>query len=732
MPVFSGLLKSHFRRWVDAYLLAFLTLTVIVITVLYISQEKNFHWWVDWYSRTVRLENTWRENPAIAIDLLQRSLAEERNLLYAVPLLPFLWILGENRLAYEIGLALVYFLPFVLAMGAFAAETIPAPRQMVFWGTVLLTVLLPVGWITTFMGIPDTGGALFITLAAWAYVRDVRLKRWWSLPAMGLAIAIAVLLRRHFIYGGLTVLVAAALQGLLFFAAEVRRSPRSAWRDLLLYSCRIACIGGISGATVAVVAWQFTYSALVNDYKALYVSWSLPFADISSFYAALYGGLFWLVVAIGFSAAMLTRAVLLPKIRFVGLCALVSLWIWLVVLRYGNVFYSLHVTPWLLIGVVAFVWTLWSRLPNKTSKPILVALGCYLVVNFVMGLTPLGATPTSAVRSLFALNSPPLARPDYPEVMRLMNYLRQRAGREPVYVVGNQRLQITSSMVKMAEWMDYGQNKSILNILRVPQVDSRDFYPLEPLLQASYVVVPDPLSRYPGALTEATVVGEWLPDQEHDVVTVVADAFNQGWAIAQDFHLLPEQFVLEHGEVVRIYERSRPTSLTTALQTLAMMQQRIEPYPGGQPDWMLLSSRLNAGWITPNPDQTYNVRAEMSDRPPNSAPPLLYLGTLANTITVTGKMQFFHPQCPDLRLRVSAVNSTGMVLQTAETVVTTNDAPDFSLSLSNPQADYLLLETFSRDPNAPNLFCSLQINQLAVSPPAQIQIPSANTLPSNA
>src|SRR4028119_1220774 len=191
---------------VNAGFLALLTLIVLIVTTLYISSERNFHWWIDWYFPAIQISDGLRNLRPEAIELLKTTLTQERNRLYVLPLVPFFWVFGNSRLVYEIGLAIFYLLPLPLVMGAIAAQLIQAHRQIVFWATAFLTLLIPVNWVPTFMGIPDTGGAVFLGLAALVYLQDFRLKQWWRVPVIGGAIGLAILLRRPFISGGVPIL----------------------------------------------------------------------------------------------------------------------------------------------------------------------------------------------------------------------------------------------------------------------------------------------------------------------------------------------------------------------------------------------------------------------------------------------------------------------------------------------------------------------------------------------
>lgn len=718
----------------NASFLALLTLTIVIITWLYISSERNFHWWIDWYYPTIQIAKALRESSSEAIELIGHSLLQERNKLYALPLIPFLWVFGYSRLVYEISLALVYLLPLALAMGSIATQLIRVHTRTVFWSTALLTLLIPVSWIPTFMGIPDTGGATCMALAAFVYLQDVNLKRWWRIPLIGVLIGCAILLRRHFIYGGLAFLGALNLQALIFFSTEVQKSLPFALRNLLLVGVRIGLIGVSTLITLLIVAPVFTYGAMTIDYKTLYTSWTLPFSDTFNLYTYYYGWATWLIVLIGFSASLLTRTLPSSAISFLGLWGVLSLLIWLVFLRYGNVFYSLHLTPLVIVGLIAFIWTTWIRLRGIIRTLMLGVVGCYLVSNLVIGLTPMGQFD-SVFRPLFALSMPPLIRTDYDEVVRLLNYLRQIAPHEePIFVVGNQRLELDSSLLRASELLLYGRDRLILNILQTPKVDSRDEYPIETLLQAQYIVVPSSLPDYPGVPIKVPAVGEWVPNQEIDVVKVVFDAFTQNWEFAQDFKRLPVQFKFLGNTVVSIYQRTRPTSLPTAIRTLSAMQQQIDQRPGSQLDWILLSQPWNNYSIASTPSNSYQLISFDSPREPlSSAVPqksaqekvqrtqgqgtsFLYLGTLPNTAEVTGTMTYLDKTCDSLFLRLAMLNPEGQIVSSIETKYSRQESANFKLALTGDNPAYLLLDILTYDRNHSVKLCTLQIDSLTVSP----------------
>ena len=726
--------RLEFRQKVVNFgLFALLVLSATTTTALYTSQEHNFHWWIDWYYKTIEVATAFRISPFAGIDNILQSLGDERNKIYTLPLVPFILIFGESRLVYEISLALVYLVPFSLSMGAVATQLIQANSVAVFWSTAHSSLLIPVTWIATFLGIPDTGAAALIALAAFVYLKDVRLKQWWRIPVIGFCLGFAILLRRHFVYGAIAFLSAVTIQTLIFFVVEMRKSRDvvynvstnpynvstnpyniSNWRNLQLVGVRIGLITAICFAILMTVAGGFTQRAITTDYRNLYASWSLPLDNVFRLYTAFYGWITLLLVAIGFSAGVLTNVLSLPSFSFIWLFGIFSLIEWLIVLRYGNVFYSLHLTPVVVMGLAAFIWTTYLKLTGKVRTLMLGVAGCYLVCNLVIGITPIGNFDLP-LRPLFALNTPPLVRTDYDEVARLAEYLRKLApNKEPIYIVGSQRLHLNRSTVRAAERILYGYKQDILLLLGAPQVDSQDFYPLERLLQAQYVVVPNPLPDYDGDFTKVPAVGEWLPLKESDVAKVVLDAFEQNWQIAQDFKRLPVKFTLADGASVNIYQRIRPTSLQIAMQTLTAMQKQIGKRPGGQLDWMSLSQRWNYSLVVKNSDRTYRLLTYPIERTKTQARSFLYLGSLSENAVVTGRIKTFGKSC-SASLNLKMIDRTGEIISTTQNDFFYQNSSAFSFWLTGKHPAYLLLDVLNYNKDDLINGCTIDINPIVVS-----------------
>jgi hypothetical protein len=543
----------------------------------------------------------------------------------------------------------------------------------------------------------------------------MRIKCWWRVLVIGILLGLSILLRRHFVYGAIAFLVAMSLQALIFFLTTKRIKPQLAWQNLRRLAVKISLITIICFVTIAAIAWQFTYNAIATDYRGLYASWSYPVDTIVWLYAAYFGWVTLLLAASGFLAGILTRTLSLPAFSFIWLFGVVSAVEWLVILRYANVFYCLHLTPVVVTGLASGVWTAYLRFKAKFRHLALGIVVCYLISNLAIALTPIDNFQ-HPLRFLWTLNMPALVRSDYDEVIRLVTYLRQiTANKKTIYIVGFQRLQLNSGMVRAVERTVYKQkDRDNLLLLGAPQVDSQDFYPLERLLQAEYVVIPHPLPDFDSDFTQVPAVGEWLPLKEHDVVTVVSDAFRQNWQIARDFQLLPVQFRLADGVIANIYQRLRPTSVQTAIQTLATMQQKIGKRPGGQLDWMSLSHLWQDNKIVKNITRTYRLIAYSVPGVENQSVSFLYLGVLSSA-RITGKISLFGKTCTGATLNLEMRDRQGQIVSAIAPISFRQKSQQFQVSLFAENPAYLLLNAQTSDKNDLIKSCIVDINSLNVS-----------------
>ncbi|TAG93769.1 MAG: hypothetical protein EAZ09_13440 [Oscillatoriales cyanobacterium] len=696
---------------IDGFFLFLLVLVTVIVTSIYVSTEHTFYWWdyAGYNNATIGLANSFRESPHKAIHEVIQSLGKEKNLLISLPLVPFILLFGDSRLTYILSVSLIYVLPFRLLLGAISVKLIPVYPRRVFWSTVLLSLLIPMSWIPTLRGYLDTGGCVFVALAILVYLHDVKLKYWWQIPLIGCSLAMAILFRRHFAYSAIAFFDAAILQYLIEFILTYKNLKNQAWKNLFTSGMKLGLIMATSFAVLMLVAGDFTRSALTVDYRNLYLAWSLPVNDIVTRYASFYGLGTWLLVMIGFSAGIITRILLPPTTIFIAIFGILSLIEWLLVLRYGYLHYTIHITPIALLGLSAFFWTTWLTFQGKVRYLTLGVAGLYLSINAFLGLIPL----KFGLSGIFMGNFAPLVRSDYGEVVKLVEFIRKIApNQEPIYIAGASN-SFNANILKQANRkLNPPEGWWKLNTLGRPLIDSRDTYPLPELLISEYVVVATPFQQV--LLSDEQV----LRSHEQDVVKVVYDAFTQNWEISRDFQLLPERFQLENGVIVRVYQRMRPSAIPTAIKTLNVMQQQIAEKPGTQLDWISLNQSVHTSSNYPvkkESDYLYNIVTHPIKNTKQLDTSFLYLGSLSEKNQISGKLNLPNKQCEGVSLHLTLWNNQGKLINSTETAYNSMASPNLNLLLEGKNPNYLLLEVLSKNKQDLTNQCQLEIQNLAIT-----------------
>ena len=688
--------------WAEGGRLALLLAIVVAVTFAYVSSEHIFYWsdYSGYQNLTHEIAADYRSSPLTAARAVARSMLQDYNALFTLPLLPFVLLLGDSRIVFEIALAVVYLLPFMLVLGLIAIKLIPGPPRAVFYSTVVLALLTPFTWVPTLRGYPDTGAACLVALAVWTFVQDTRLARRWQMPIIGVLLALAMLFRRHFAYDAIAFF--AAMTGMAFwrFALERRQQPHTAWRELRLSGLRIGLAALAMLICLFTVGLPFTYHVLTQDVTALYASYEVPVSRSLQWYVTIYGWVICMAAVVGYVIGLFVRSIRREPVVFIVLFAGLLLVEWILLVRQLGEHYTLHFTPSMVWGPAILGWTVWRNAGRRLRVMAAGAGGLYLLANLAVGLTPLVIGTGFGAGPLFAVKSPPLTRPDYDNVAQLIDYLRGlTAGGQPIYVAASSDI-LNKDLVINAERILYGWDQSRLHVLQSPHIDSRDFYPLETLLQAQFVVVVEPFQQQ-------------LDNDQQRVVRVVYDLLTQQREIGQEFVKLPPVFVLENGAFAAVYRRIRPTPLSTAMRTLRLIQSYVPQRPGGQLDWMILSPAYPA-YVEENRDGTYTVVTPLPVIDDSATPTLLYLGELPKTRTLRGHLTPGGARCMGLSLVISSIDEHDQAMDLARIVYRPGDAAEFSLAIPGQGGATLLVKLGRLDGESGPQDCSLTIDRLGL------------------
>jgi hypothetical protein len=650
----------------------------VTVTTLYVSHERYFYSWDIGTYQGVAVDQAYGflKSPQNEIWLMKSSLALDYNYLFTIPLIPFILVFGASRLSYVTGVALVYLIPFALVAGAVAILSVKGKPRAVFWSTVFLVLLTPLVWAPLLRGYPDTGSILLLALAVLVYLRDIELKHFWQIGLIGILIAAAVIYRRHFAYSAVAFYESMTVTTLSYLAVKMRQSQQWSWKELLVGAAKIGLTGVVSLLTLFTLGKPILVNILTINYAALYASYTLLPISTFKYFLSNFGWITWILVITGYITGLALRVLSRPAAYFLILFGGLSLFQWIFFVRQIGPQYTLQIDLFVVLGLAAFFWTFWSVLRGRL-RILSGFTSAFLALNFLIALTPT-RLPTSLV-PLFSRSYPPLVRSDYDEVVRLIDYLRRVVpSGEPIYDADSSTTQ-NYDIIRLGEEKLHGWGESKLNLLFTPQIDSRDFYPLEQLLQSDYVIVTTPFQRH-------------LPLGDQKVTQVVFTAFTENWEISQDYERLPERFYFADGAVLSIYQRIRPTSLETAIRTFVAMQAYIGVRPAEQLNWILIN-QPSPYKVTKNEDSTSHIRLNMDPAVPKTTSAfLLYADKLAGLDRLVGAIKVDGDQCPGVSLGFDTYTDQAQITNSYQQDYNPSSrATPFSYELQPKNANYLVV-----------------------------------------
>jgi hypothetical protein len=687
------------RRIADGASFVALVAVVLSVTWVYVASERTFYFWdhAEYHDIATRTAAAFRESTGRGIAFLQESYRGDYNALFALPLVPWLLAFGESRLAFEVSLALVYLVPLSLAIGALAVRLVPGGGRAAFWLAVGATLLVPMAWVPTFRGYPDSGAAALVVLAMLVFLEDDRLREPRTLVYLGGLLGLAVVFRRHFAYAATAFLLSIAVDALLERRGAGSSRPRTP--GVAGLGLRLLAVAGIALATGVVTAASSVRRMLVLDYSSLYRSYEQPLGVLTTYFVGCYGWATLLLACAGFAVAALSPGVGRRRARFVLLFCGLSWVQWSLVVRQVGVQYTLHFTPTIVLGLCLL---LFAPLPGRWSglrpSAVVLVLGSS-VANLYLGLWGPATPVPRSLQPLVVRGWTPLVRSDYSEIVALVRALRADTGPGPAAFVVSSSTCLNASIVSAADrGVPGGMGR--LDVLPVPSVDSNGYYPLNELLAAGQVVLARPFQPH------------LAPDQQV-VLRTVYDTFAAGVGIARDFSESPRVFRLD-GCTVSLFERRRPTGPTTALGMLRAFEERVPERPGLQPDWVTIDRRFPTRVIR-RPDGSTTLVAHPSPRGATPSTAFTLLDVLAGPASIEGTVRFVDARCEGAALRLWAMDGGGVRRPLQEVRRRPEDDGRFSVRVAPRPGERLFLDIVEHDEGASIDYCLLTIDPLVVA-----------------
>jgi hypothetical protein len=505
----------------------------------------------------------------------------------------------------------------------------------------------------------------------------------------------AAILRRHFAYASLALIETVALYGLVRAIAALP-AGKGRWREearaTLLW---LVVAGAAAGGTLLTVGHGFMRRVIAIDFSVLYKSYENAITVALLSFLKPYGWANLMAASAGLLFSLRAGVAERGRVVFLTLFAVISGLQWLLAVPQVGEQYTLHFTPIVVMGLLMFGWSLWRR-ANRAWRPVLAVAACvWLVTNAVLSLSTLKFGKDAVWRPLLAAQWEPLRRYDYNAVLDLVQVLAEHGPpRARVYVAASSHV-INSDIVRHADWARVRSTTSRLAVLRAPELDARDEYPVSTLVQADMVATADPLQYHlsPGAQT---------------TVRAVHDIFAQDVAVARDFERLPAVFPFLDGVAVTVFKRVRPTTLDTALETLRIAREYTPRRPGMQPDWVTVGGPFPS-WL----DRLHRDRVKWVAHPVKRgyapATALCSLDAPRAVTRLSAQVTFTDRRCPGAALIFSILDAGGRRRPLAEVRARSGEDGRFDLRLETRGAQHLLLELESYDQATSIDYCLLDV-----------------------
>ncbi len=236
--------------------------------------------------------------------------------------------------------------------------------------------------------------------------------------------------------------------------------------------------------------------------------------------------------------------------------------------------------------------------------------------------------------------------PSYDEIVRLAKYLASRTtSKDSVYVAASSSF--NSDALLSARDVLPAKQRFDFTMSPVPRINSRDFFPIGQLAEADYVVTADPPLLH------------MARPEEQDLVSMVVEAFRDGWPVARSFEELPETFKI-NGSTVRVYHRTGHVPLSADVDMLERFKARFETPPGIQTESIPADAPFGAriaGEVGARVTVIGTHPTQRSSAP--EATTLLHYDTIKAPMDLTVAALFVDSHCPGATAEVLAVPSSG-------------------------------------------------------------------------
>jgi hypothetical protein len=528
-------------------------IAVNVLVTVFIRHERSIYFWdyLNYWSKYGSVTALFCSHPRTALHALLTSIRyEDYNFLPVYPLIPFGRVLGPGRLSYILAVSNVYAIPAAFSSALIFRTPL---YESVDGGVSRLTgqliavvtcILLPQFWSATLYGYLDVVGVVLINAACFIYLRQPLEKSTArALVLLGLLLATVVVLRRWYAYWVVAFFVAAAAERLVGWLSGPRESARAqaAW---LGATCAVGALAlGTYFAIATPVARVMLRTNQADLNSAAMESGS--FLEVLGRYVDRFGPLVVAMFLVS-SVYLLVREQTRRGAVFLLAQFAVCMVLFGTTQDFGSHHYYLLVPSMVAaisLGVVSAYRAIDGRTARRLALAVYVAL---LLVNCAVVFVPGAAAHVGPAGALLSRERhPPMVRHDLAELQRLWTRLSALAeGNDgKIYVLASSNT-LNNDIVRRIPADSFAPCLLCRRIAYTSHIDKRDGL-MRDILEARWMVVGAPIQYH-------------MRPEGQRVIGIPAREILSGQGIGVAYRKLDDEFSLDHGVKVYIYERVRP------------------------------------------------------------------------------------------------------------------------------------------------------------------------------
>lgn len=459
---------------------------ILIGALLYTGLSKDIYFWDS--------ATYWEISRSIAPSLfdkgflgeIYRSVLEmDYNYIAALPSALWMKVFGFSRMSYVASLVVIYVLPMMLIMYSITKKLSKAP-----YVTFTLTVFfMPVVLYMAYIGFVDVGGS-FIALLCYNlyYTKNSVTDKKYRYVLLGILLVLIMVFRRYYAFFSVS-----------FFTAMIA--------DSILYDRKksnVIITASVMGIIFLTLLLPYVTNILLKDYGDLYSGYKYDIITDIKLLTRYYGlGFFVLMLFTPFISIMAKQEhrPVFPLIQM-----LICVVMFVSTQSHGQQHLLMYVAPLTVLGIF---------LINCISKKWMLAAVCLLsVMNFssacINRVQPSNIQEIKSVSFFPTFTFAPVKRNDTQAILALKRELDTYVPQEAKCSVLASSFVLNDGILRNIEpSLNISSERDNEYIIGLPEVDSRDFWRLNEIYTAEYILVADPpqlhLARGEQTITQQAV-----------------------------------------------------------------------------------------------------------------------------------------------------------------------------------------------------------------------------------